>query len=91
MPGKWAKLHLMQHSPKSEITTPQAMQDASAAEFPALIDAKPQVRAVCEHGIAAGESMLHLILLHLKAARCSYYNVKTAATREDAPGGQSPR
>ena len=34
MPGKWAKLHLMQHSPKSEITTPQAMQDASAAEFP---------------------------------------------------------
>jgi hypothetical protein len=31
--------------------------------------------------------MLHLILLHLKATCCSDYNVKTAATREDAPAG----
>jgi hypothetical protein len=54
----------MQHSPKSAITTPQGTQDAPAAGFPALADEKPQVMASCEHGIAAGESMLHLILLH---------------------------
>lgn len=42
--GKWAELHLMQHSPESVITAPEGMPTETAARLQLLALAKLQVR-----------------------------------------------